>query len=200
MRRRSINCTISASDVSGATEITSCDISCSQVRPWVRTYSLAVRPGPNRKSSQGQCRRSVAISLRRNRSPSVRMPSTLPPASTTGNPLILLLSISRIASRIGVLRATVTTLRVMTSAAFICVSVAWVCQRRRLQAPFPAALTSGGRPRRERRHPAIDGLRATRERRRPLSRHRTARLQPQPRRERPPYRRRRRRCAAVRRE
>ncbi len=88
MRRRSISATISSSGVSGVTLTRSRVMISSTLRPWVRTYSPAKRPGPIRISSQrGRCR-SVPVSLRRKRSPSVRIPTSLPAASITGRPLI----------------------------------------------------------------------------------------------------------------
>src|SRR5262245_59492836 len=59
-------------------------ITSPTLRPLVCTYSLARRPGPIRNSIQRVRLRWVPVSVRRSRSPSVTMPTTEPPASTTG--------------------------------------------------------------------------------------------------------------------
>jgi len=88
----------------------------SAARPRREVYAPAIRPGPIRTSShRGRCR-SVPVSLRRNRSPSVRTPTTRPTSSITGRPPMWFSSIIRMASATGVSRPTGTMVRVMTSA------------------------------------------------------------------------------------
>jgi hypothetical protein len=89
------------------------------LRPLVCTYSLARRPGPIRNSIQRVRLRWVPVSVRRSRSPSVTMPTTEPPASTTGRPLNLRSSISLMASVIEASGETQIGSGVMTSAAIM---------------------------------------------------------------------------------
>src|SRR5215831_9890798 len=116
---RSMRCTISSSGASSVTDRTSAVITSPTLRPLVCTYSLARRPGPMRNSIQRVRLRWVPVSVRRSRSPSVTMPTTEPPASTTGRPLNLRSSISWMASVIEASGEMETGSGVMTSAALM---------------------------------------------------------------------------------
>jgi hypothetical protein len=74
---------VSSLAVTGSRVMTS-----STLRPCVRVYSSASRPGPIRNSSQRGRRHCVPVSARRRKSPSVTMPTRPPCLSITGNPLM----------------------------------------------------------------------------------------------------------------
>ena len=75
MRRASIRCTTSSSEVSSVMVTGLCVITSATFRLWVWIYSSARRPGPIRNSDQRGRRRSVPVSARRKQSPSVTIPT-----------------------------------------------------------------------------------------------------------------------------
>ena len=99
MRRFSISRTTSSSGVSSVTVSAPAVMISWTLRPWVRVYSSASRPGPTKYSSQRGRRRCVPVSARRRKSPSVTIPTRRPSLSTTGNPLICRCSMMRTASK-----------------------------------------------------------------------------------------------------
>ncbi len=117
---RSRSRTASSREASSATVTTSRVITSSTLRPCACAYSSASWPGATRSSIHRVRCRSVPISARRRKSPSVTIPTSLP-RSITGKPLISYCSISCAAFFIELVGAIEITPRVITSATFIAV-------------------------------------------------------------------------------
>ena len=120
MPRVSSRSAISATGVSGATETTSRVITSRACRACDLTYSEADRSWLNKRSHHEPARawRSVPISCRCRRSPSLTMP-TRRPSSRMGTALMRFLRSSAAISVIGVAGPAVMTGEVMMSLAFI---------------------------------------------------------------------------------
>ena len=119
MRRFSISRTTSSSGVSSVTVSAPAVMISWTLRPWVRVYSSASRPGPTKYSSQRGRRRCVPVSARRRKSPSVTIPTRRPSLSTTGNPLICRCSMMRTASKTALSGSIDTTGDVIISLTFM---------------------------------------------------------------------------------
>src|SRR6516164_463262 len=125
IRLVSISSAISPKLANSPTLTTSRVMTSSTRRACDLMYSAAIREFAENHSLQGERRRSVPVSARRSKSPSVMIPTSCPFLSRTGTPLMRRLIMSLATSWIVVSRVVVATALYMTSLALIRLSSCW---------------------------------------------------------------------------
>src|SRR6516162_7119136 len=138
IRLVSISSAISPRLANSSTLTTSRVITSSTRRAWDLMYSAASRELAENHSLQRERRRSVPVSARRSKSPSVMIPTSCPFLSRTGTPLTRRLIISLATSSTVVSGVVVATALYMTSLALIRFSS---CCRAKLHSQTTQALT-----------------------------------------------------------